>query len=104
MENGGPIAYEPVYGEQVSSAPRPTRLLKEPLPLTIEELGKLNILSNTPIERLEDAWWEDAEEHRMRGGIGSRRDYYFAVSREGQCLWIFQDLITDEYFVHGYFD
>ncbi len=95
------IAYEPKYGETVTAAPRPTRLLQRPMPLTIEDLERLKILSVTPIERLEHAWWDDDDENK-RDSI--RRDYYFAVSPEGQCLWIFQDLMTDEYFLHGYFD
>lgn len=99
-KNSLAFAYEPAYGDTVMSSPRPTRLLNEPAPLTIEALAKLKVLSNTPIERLEDAWWEETKP----GAMTTRRDYYFAVSPEGQCLWIFQDLITDEYFVHGYFD
>jgi protein ImuB len=92
------IAYTPAYGACVTESPRPTRLLNEPLPLAIEDLERLKILSSTPVERLENAWWEeDLTQSR-------RRDYYFAVSPEGQCLWIFQDLMTDEYFLHGYFD
>ncbi len=92
------IAYTPAYGTIVKSAPRPTRLLDHPIPLMIEEVERLKILSSTPIERLESAWWEDATP------LPPRRDYYFAVSPEGQCLWIFQDPLTDEYFLHGYFD
>jgi len=92
------IAYTPAYGANVKSAPRPTRLLNEPVPLTIEDLERLKILSSTPIERLENAWWEE------RTALPPRRDYYFAVAPEGQCLWIFQDPLTDEYFLHGYFD
>jgi protein ImuB len=92
------LAYTPAYGAVVKAAPRPTRLLDHPLPLTIEELEQMKILSSTPIERLESAWWEDATP------LPPRRDYYFAVSQEGQCLWIFQDPLTDEYFLHGYFD
>ena len=95
------VAYEPAYGERVVGAPRPTRLLISPQALTIEELAQLKVLSSTPIERLEHAWWDDDPDAQK---FSLRRDYYFAVSREGQCLWIFQDLITDEYYLHGYFD
>lgn len=95
------MAYEPAYGEALSAAPRPTRFLNEPRPLTIEEFDRLKVLSSTPIERLEHAWWdEDPETQRL----SLKRDYYFAISREGQCLWIYQDLMTDQYFLHGYFD
>ena len=84
----------PHYGESVMRAPRPTRLLAKPRRMTSEDLHPLKILSTHPIERLEDAWWKS----------GSRRDYYFAISPDGQCLWIYQDLQTEEYFLHGYFD
>jgi protein ImuB len=93
------LAYMPAYGARVSEAPRPSRLLSRPTPLAIEDLERLKILSSTPIERLENGWWEEEIAHSSQ-----RRDYYFAVSPEGQCLWIFQDLMTDEYFLHGYFD
>jgi protein ImuB len=92
------MAYTPAYGAAVKSAPRPTRLLDHPVVLAIEEVERLKILSSTPIERLENAWWEDATP------LPPKRDYYFAVSPEGHCLWIFQDPKTDEYFLHGYFD
>lgn len=92
------IAYAPAYGAPVRIAPRPTRLLNEPIPLATEDLERLKILSSTPIERLENAWWEDAP------SLPTKRDYYFAVSPEGQCLWIYQDLETQEAFLHGYFD
>lgn len=86
----------PHYGTPVMRAPRPTRLLKTPRPLPLDELEQIKILSHTPIERLEGHWWTSD------GAI--RRDYYFAVSPEGQCLWIYQDSRTEEYFLHGYFD
>jgi protein ImuB len=97
------LAYRPAYGAPVKMAPRPTRLLNEPIPLTIEEIERCKILSSTPIERLETAWWEETTMSPPYAR-SQKRDYYFAVSPEGQCLWIFQDLLTEEYFLHGYFD
>lgn len=90
------VAPRPHYGAHVMRAPRPTRLLPTPRPLSLEELERLKILSRNPIERLESGWWTSGET--------PKRDYYFAVSPEGQCLWIFQDPSTEEYFLHGYFD
>ena len=92
------IAPAPQYGESVMQAPRPTRILKQPRALTIEDLAGLNVLSHHPIERLENAWWDDTKD-----GFADR-DYYFAISSQGQCMWIYQDLQSDEYFLHGYFD
>lgn len=89
------IAPRPFYGEAVMRAPRPTRLLRDPVPLSLGELERLTILSSHPIERLETGWWENKT---------VCRDYYFAVSPEGECLWIFRDPATEEYFLHGYFD
>lgn len=88
------ITPTPVYGRSVMTAPRPTRLLSQPEPLSLFELQRLRILSSNPLERLESHWWES----------GSRRDYYFAVCPDGRCLWIFQDLQTQEYYLHGFFD
>ncbi len=93
--DGLAIASRPHYGASVMRAPRPTRLLNDPMPLSLGELQRLKILSSNPIERIETGWWESG---------AMKRDYYFAVSPEGQCLWVFQDLRTDEYFLHGYFD
>lgn len=95
LGSGVAIAPQPYYGEAVMRAPRPTRILGEPLPLTLAELEQLTVLSSSPIERFESGWWEDKV---------VRRDYYFAVSREGECLWVFRDPTTEEYFLHGYFD
>jgi protein ImuB len=91
------IAPQPMYGTAVLGAPRPSRILNRPLPLTLDELQNMKVLSSTPIERLEAHWWSD-EAYRMM------RDYYFAISDTGQCLWIYQDLRSQEYFLHGYFD
>ena len=99
------VASEPRYGENVMRAPRPTRLLKKPLPLSLYELRRLKILSQNPIERLESSWWE-TEEVVDADGVEQwqKRDYYFAVSPQGQCLWIYQNMLTEDYFLHGYFD
>ncbi len=83
------------FAASLPQAPRPTRMLMQPQVLSLGELQKLKILSRNPIERLEDGWWEERF---------MQRDYYFAVSPIGQCLWIYQNRKTDEYFLHGYFD
>lgn len=84
----------PVYGVDVLEAPRPTRLLNTPRPLSETELRSMNFLSANPVERLEHAWWSDDQ----------KRDYFFAVSRQGQCVWLFRELKSRGWFLHGYFD
>lgn len=95
------ISSLPAYGEAIQRAPRPARLLREPRALTIEERQSLRMLSSQPIERIENAWWEEVKDC-LSGE--QRRDYYFAVSRYGECLWIFQDRVSGQYFLHGFFD
>lgn len=84
----------PAYSRQLVDSPRPTVLLEHPQPLSEHELQRLHFLSPSPIERLEDGWWE-----------GSRgRDYFFALSPQGENLWVFYDKVENRYYLHGYFD
>lgn len=94
----------PEYGISTRTAPRPSRLLRTPRRLPIHELQRIRLLTGHPIERLEDAWWENREGAVAAPFSAEKRDYYFAVSSEGQCLWIYQNLETQEYYLHGYFD
>lgn len=91
---GRSFQIRPAYARGLSSAPRPSRLLKKPRALGGRELDRFNFLSSQPIERLEDSWWESS-----RG-----RDYYFALSPKGQFVWVFYDRIEHQYYLHGYFD
>jgi len=91
---GKSFRIRPTHGAALSSAPRPSRLLKRPKPLNSREVDGLQFLSQQPIERLEDSWWEDS-----RG-----RDYYFALSPKGSFVWLFYDRIEHQYYLHGYFD
>ncbi|MBX3020967.1 MAG: hypothetical protein KF799_04765 [Bdellovibrionales bacterium] len=92
--DGQSFQIRPAYSFTLSQAPRPSRLLKRPKTLSQRELSKFQLLSQQPIERLEDSWWESS-----RG-----RDYYFALSPRGQFVWLFYDRIEHQYFLHGYFD
>lgn len=85
---------QPAYSHFLQQAPRPSRLLRKPKRLQSAAVQKLQFLSSHPIERLEESWWETS-----RG-----RDYYFALSRQGEFLWVFYDRIEHEYYLHGYFD
>lgn len=43
-------------------------------------------------ERIEAGWWE---------GEDQRRDYYVAETTRGALWWVYRDLRTDEWFLHG---
>ncbi len=92
--DGQAFQLKPTYSQSLSDSPRPSRLLPEPEPLSPARLRKLKFITAQPVERLEDGWWDTS-----RG-----RDYYFALSAEGQALWVFHDRIENQYYLHGYFD
>ena len=82
------------YSEDLPLAPRPTRLLRNPRAFTQKQVKALRFLSRQPLERIESEWWHEE----------ISRDYFFAVNDQGQCLWVYRDLKTHAYFLHGYFD
>lgn len=92
--DGQTFQLKPTHSRALSEAPRPSRLLPQPQPISEARRRRLKFLSSVPVERLEDGWWDAS-----RG-----RDYYFALSPEGQALWVFHDRIEDRFFLHGYFD
>lgn len=85
---------KPAYSRHLPSSPRPTRLLKIPERLSPSKVKQLRFLGSFPIERIEDKWWEKLQ----------KRDYFFALSPFKQGLWLYRDLIKNEYYIHGYFD
>ena len=87
------IQVKSVYSKSLAESPRPSLLLKAPLLLSKFMLETMKILTRFPIERIEASWWKVPQE----------RDYYFALSKRGQLLWVFQDLNTESYYLHGYF-
>lgn len=92
------IQVKAVYAKGLAKSPRPSLLLKEPLPLPRLSLAKLQMLSRYPSERIESSWWD------FRKNGHKERDYYFAANENGQLLWIYQDRLSKQYFLHGYFD
>lgn len=82
------------YAQASTSAPRPSRVLIQPKRLSPVELKQMQLISSKPIERTEDAWWE----------ISRGREYFFALSPQGNFLWLYHDLIDDEFYLHGYCD
>ena len=45
-------------------------------------------------ERVETGWWRGAD---------VRRDYYAAETAAGERFWVFRDLASGEWFLHGVF-
>ncbi|HMN67944.1 MAG TPA: hypothetical protein PKC28_05330 [Bdellovibrionales bacterium] len=91
---GQSFQIRPAYSMALAQAPRPSRLLKKPMRLTSHDIDRFQFLSEQPIERMEDGWWESS-----RG-----RDYFFALSPKGEFVWLFFDRIESQYYLHGYFD
>jgi len=71
--------------------PRPTWLLKHPIPLRDYEL---QVVSGP--ERIESGWWD---------GGDVRRDYYVVQTSQGQRAWAFQPAGVNEghWMLHGWF-
>lgn len=88
------LRLKPAYSAALARAPRPVRLLKSPQRLSLQEVKRLRFLSDFPLERIESHWWNEKQE----------RDYYAAVGQKGERLWLYQDTLSQEYFLHGYFD
>lgn len=87
---------------------RPLRLLPVPLPVAISGLsGSLSdsqiewqnsrdrILNAQGPERIQTAWWTDAP---------AQRDYFRVVTSRHSTLWIFRDVGTGVWYLHGIFD
>lgn len=97
MENSA-IQVKTVYAKGLTKSPRPSLLLKNPLRMSQTMLDRLQMISRIPTERIDSAWWDfSKKEHKVR-------DYYFALSQDGQLLWIYQERRSRNYYLHGYFD
>lgn len=87
-----------VYAKGLSASPRPSLLLEKPQPLQSAEVQKLRFISSLPSERIESSWWQVSLQELKN------RDYYFALSQQGQLLWVFKDRINSQVYLHGFFD
>ena len=75
-----------------SPALQPTQILDKPVALSSAELDRLHWINEAPFGYLENDDWQES-----RG-----RQYFFALSPEGETLWICQDKIEGQFFIHGY--
>lgn len=92
------VQIKSVYAKGLAASPRPSLLLEKPQPLSALEAGKLRFVSSLPSERIESSWWQVSVQDLKN------RDYYFALSQQGQLLWVFKDRINSQVYLHGYFD
>jgi protein ImuB len=51
------------------------------------------VLDGAP-ERIESGWWDGAD---------VRREYHVARNGRGRCGWVFRDLRTGHWYLHGVF-
>lgn len=74
---------------------RPTWLFETPFPAKSQESlfwrGTLELLAGP--ERIEGQWWAQTK----------ARDYYVAQRDDGLRVWVYRELSTDDWFVHGVF-
>jgi protein ImuB len=84
-------------GAAVESGERPLWLLPEPVTLESREglpwLGEALTLEGNR-ERIESGWWD---------GRDIARDYFIARNRRGECFWIYRELATQSWWLHGVF-
>ena len=93
--------------EQTHGLARPLRLLACPQQISSADSGgqfpsvvtvggkSLQITHYSAPERIQTAWWTDHPCHR---------DYYQVMAGTGVRLWIFRDLHSNLWFLHGIFD
>ncbi len=85
---------------------RPTRLLARPVPVdglqddpvsgTFRFEGHTeSIVEAAGPERLQTAWWDDSPVHR---------DYYRVRTAAGSAYWLFRQIRTGRWYLHGVFD
>ena len=92
---------------------RPLKLLRKPVPLLVAEVSRSSrsdqrdalpafrannrlhrVVFHWGPERIETAWWD---------GPSVRRDYFRIETDSGHLWWVFQDLKSGQWFLHGRF-
>lgn len=94
--SGEAVQLKPAYSKDFFKAPRPSLLLREPKPLGDFELERWTRMTKAPVERWVGSWWES---EGMPG-----RDYFYAVSPQGELAWLYRDRESGRYYLHGVFD
>jgi protein ImuB len=99
---------KPPYKSTTKLPPRPTQLLTKPRsiqvlalapqghPQRFDDRGKESrVVRSWGPERIETGWWR---------GPSLRRDYFRVETESGSHAWLFRDLRTRRWFLHGWFD
>lgn len=92
----------------VNLPPRPLRLLKKPIPVSVIALlpdnppakilwqkRAINVLHASGPERIEHEWWADS--------IEPYRDYFYIEDERGKRLWVYSSGEPKQWFIHGVF-
>lgn len=80
----------------VTTPPQPTDNRLAASPERFQYRGEwLEVVASTGPERLESGWWR---------GPSARRDYYRVTTHQGSWWWLYRDLKTGKWFLHGAFD
>jgi protein ImuB len=92
-----PVAGDDAVAPSIRGCDRPLWLLPQPVPLAGETArnyyrGRLELCTGP--ERIETGWWD---------GHDVARDYYVAVSSDGQKLWVYRDRTNRHWHLHGLF-
>lgn len=86
---------------------RPLRLLPVPIPISTGEQRRrfptqllvsgrtFQLRQFSAPERIQTAWWTDEPCHR---------DYYQVTTHVGSRMWVYRDLHTSQWYLHGVFD
>jgi hypothetical protein len=84
----------------IPNDPRPSRLLQIPIPISRFE-NKL--LSSD--RRWNCSTWGPPQSISMNGILEKvDREYFTVETEEGECLWIYRELLTGRLYLHGTFD
>jgi protein ImuB len=87
--------------DRLAAGARPTTLHARPLAIDVRVDAARPVFATARVaeaigpERIEAGFWDGAD---------ARRDYWIARLEDGRALWLFHDLDSGQWFVHGSFD
>lgn len=87
---------------------RPLSLLPQPIPLVAVSIAPdgppLSFTYQGQVERIQRHWGPERIETAWWHGPSVRRDYYRVEVAAGRRFWLFRELRTGRWFLHGHFD